>query len=134
MTEAVIETAEKLNTAIEFQDKFRELKGVQYIEHHRHPNDLHSLRIGMKDRESIPNELNEQMPEWLWGLYIDIPNYDPRWSHYARVGQILFRWNIHHWVRLTRGKSPVMHADKDKYDFSGHTWLYENNEWIEKDM
>ena len=64
------------------------LKGVQWVEHHSFPNNLHAFRIAVKDYAPIPEEVNERIPDNFWVFYIDASNYNSKWSHFVRVVQV----------------------------------------------
>ncbi len=100
---------------------------IKAIEVQSCPNDLGMLRIHVLGQANMPERIKTIMPDGVWGFIIDATDYNQKWSHYVRVGQFLYRWNIHHLNRIRTGVSPVVHPETGEYSTDIETGLLEHS-------
>ncbi len=100
---------------ISLKQELRDLKDVKYVESFSHKNGYHSLRIGILNRSEIPVEIIKRFPDNLWGFVIDVTSYKKNW-YFHRVGNVLFKWNQGHWIRISAGFSPLFNPETDTWD------------------
>ena len=83
------------------------IQGVRWAELEEH-HGLFSLRIGVMNHWWPSKEDILATPSNVWVLVVDDTGNDKRWSNHHRVGQWLFRWDMHNLNRIRFGRSPLL--------------------------